>query len=98
MLERINAKKCEICACDITKIRHKHHIIPRTDPKSTNHPSNLAYICPNCHHLVHAGEVIIEGVFLTTAGHKMFFHKKGEPFFMRPGVILNADGTADVIE
>jgi hypothetical protein len=34
--------------CDI------HHIIPRADGGSNDH-SNLAYICPNCHRLVHSG-------------------------------------------
>lgn len=34
--------------CDI------HHIVPRSSGGSNDH-SNLAYICPNCHRLVHSG-------------------------------------------
>ena len=74
-----------------------HHIIPRTDPRCTNSPSNLACLCANCHGLVHANEVIIEGRFLTTQGTKLFWHKKDETPIVVVGVILNSDGTATVL-
>lgn len=88
--------KCEICGVDIDGITHRHHIVPRTDKRSTNHFSNLAFICPNCHYRVHNNEIIIEGVFLTTDGPKLFHHKSGEDFIVREGVILLPDGTAEI--
>lgn len=98
MVQRFRRKTCEICETDITKIRHKHHIIPRGDPRSTDLPSNLAYICPNCHYRVHAGEIIIEGVFSSTGGIRLFWHYAGEGYIIRPGVILKEDGTAEIVE
>lgn len=90
--------ECEICATPIHKIRHKHHLIPRVDPRSTNKTSNLAYICPTCHSRVHAHEIIIEGVFSTTDGDKLFWHYKDEDYIVRPGIILLPDGTAEIVE
>lgn len=90
--------KCEICEFSDTKVLHRHHIIPRTDPNSTELDSNLAVICSNCHMKVHAGDFIIEGVFQTSLGTKLFFHKKGEKYIIAPGVILNSDGTATVLK
>ena len=90
--------KCEICGFSNKKALHLHHIIPRTDPHCTDFPSNLACICSNCHNLVHAKEIIIEGRFATTATEesKLFWHKAGDPPVIRTGVILNDDGTATV--
>ena len=89
---------CEICSCDVSEIMHKHHIVPRTDPRSTNLASNLAYICPSCHAHVHRGNVIIEGVFQTSIGPKLFWYKFGETHTVRKGVFLNKDGTATIVE
>lgn len=97
-----DAKKrcCEICGFSNRKALHLHHIIPRTDPRCTDFPANLACICANCHNLVHSLEIIIEGRFQTTEAEetKLFWHKKGDDFVIRPGVILHADGTATVKE
>lgn len=89
-------KKCEVCSCCINEIIHKHHIIPRTDPRSTDNDSNLAYLCPSCHSKVHVGQIIIEGVFLTTTGFRLFWHKSGEEHIVREGIFLLTDGTADI--
>jgi hypothetical protein len=59
---------------------------------------NLAIICSNCHRRVHAGEVIIEGVFMTSVGVKLFWHSSDEDFIVRPGIFLLKDGTADIKE
>lgn len=91
-------KKCEICETQNKKVIDKHHIIPRTDPRTHHGLSNLAIICSNCHRRVHAGEIIIEGVFMTSIGQKLFWHYDGEPHIVRPGVFLLKDGTANIIE
>lgn len=70
--------KCEICGNKDKSILHKHHIIPRIDPRSTNKNENLALICPNCHTLVHLGEIIIIGVYKSTAGVNLVWFKKGD--------------------
>jgi len=87
---------CEICQVCTREIRHKHHIVPRTDPRSTNLSSNLAYLCPSCHSRVHSGHFIIEGVFQTTLGNKLFWHHAGEPYTVREGVHLLKDGIAEI--
>jgi len=71
------ANKCEICGKK-EPVLHKHHIIPRTDPRSTNKNENLALICPNCHTRVHLGEIIIIGLYKSTAGFNLVWFKKNE--------------------
>lgn len=70
---------CEICGMDDRKILHRHHIIPRQDPRSTNSDNNLAILCPNCHGKTHTGDLIILGVYPSTAGKTLVWHKRGEP-------------------
>ena len=89
---------CEICGEQDRSTLDRHHIIPRTDPMCTNWPDNLALICSNCHRRVHAGEIIIEGVFMTSLGLRLITHAKGEPFLVRPGIILRPDGLAEIVE
>lgn len=69
---------CEICGLRKKSILHRHHIIPRTDSRSTNSDYNLAILCPNCHGCVHTGDVIIVGVYNTTGGLKLIWFKRGE--------------------
>lgn len=92
---RTAKKKCEICEVRGPML-DRHHIIPRTDPRSTDLDSNLAIICANCHRRVHANEVIIEGVFRTTMGRKLFFHEAGQRYVVNKGIHLKADGTAEI--
>jgi uncharacterized protein YlaI len=61
---------CEIC--NTQEILNKHHI-QSSSKNGTNHPSNITYICANCHGKVHFGEIIIEGVFMTTLGRKLIW-------------------------
>lgn len=69
-------KECEVCGW--TKNLHLHHIIPRCDKRCTNSLQNLAILCPNCHNLVHVGDIIIIGVYSGTAGRTLMFYRKGE--------------------
>lgn len=73
-----------------------HHIIPRADPRCTDLNHNLAVICANCHRKVHAGEVIIEGVYETSIGTVLFWHKPGAPHTIRDGIYFKADGTVEI--
>lgn len=98
-MKRIKRKdRCEICHITDSKVIDYHHIIPRTDPRCTNDLSNLAIICSNCHRIVHSGDIIIEGVYLTTTGTKLFWHRKGEPHIIRKGVQLLPNGMALIEE
>ena len=90
--------KCEICGEMNKKVLDRHHMVPRSDPNSTNNESNLAIVCANCHRKIHSLEIVIEGLYKTTAVLKLFWHKSGEPHVIRPGIILHKDGTATVIE
>lgn len=70
--------ECEICGNTNKEVLHWHHIIPRADSRCTNTNSNIACICSNCHHGVHAGKIIIIGVYNTTGGLKPLWFKHGE--------------------
>lgn len=87
---------CEMCGLHSAKAIERHHIIPRTDPRCTDEPINIASICGSCHNEVHAGEKIIEGRYLTSSGVKVIWHKSGEPFIVREGVILLPSGMAEI--
>ena len=65
---------CECCQ-ETVKNRDKHHIIS-TSKGGTNDKSNITKICPNCHRSVHAGDIIIEGIFMTTKGRVLLWHDK----------------------
>jgi hypothetical protein len=66
--------------CEEQKILQEHHIRGRNIPNE-NHPSNLAYICANCHVECHEDMIVIEGWFMTTSGRELFWHKKGDEGF-----------------
>lgn len=99
-MSKINAqiRQCEICGMDHEKALERHHILPRTSPNTSNDPEWIAVICGNCHTLTHACEIVIEGRYMTSGGSKLFFHRKGQPYVMRPGIILHSDGTAIIKE
>lgn len=60
--------KCEIDSCNITdsNILHLHHIIERTELKTSNDNLNLCILCPNHHSYVHSGRLKIIGIFPST--------------------------------
>lgn len=64
--EKLILNKCEVGNCQETKNLHKHHIIPRTEINTNNHPMNLAILCPSHHALAHSGELKIIGLFPST--------------------------------
>ena len=69
----------QICPlCDNREVLVEHHLRGREIPNA-EHTSNKANICPNCHHRVHLGLVVIEGWFTTSSGRKLFWHKQGHP-------------------
>lgn len=70
--------RCEVCGLAKKAILHRHHIIPRCDPRCTNADDNLAVLCPNCHSLVHTGEIIIVGVYSSTDGRVPVWFQKGD--------------------
>jgi len=72
--------KCEVCGFDNPHAINIHHIIPRCDPRCSNDNNNLAILCHICHDLVHAGDIIIIGVYSSTAfmGRTLMWHRKGE--------------------
>jgi hypothetical protein len=72
-------KFCEICGFAKRSILHRHHIIPRQDPRSTNSDNNLAVLCPTCHSLTHTGYFVIIGIYESTdCNAELMWFKKGE--------------------
>ena len=66
--KKLIKNKCEIESCNVSdpNLLHLHHIIERTQINTTNHPSNLAILCANCHALTHTGKLKIIGVYPST--------------------------------
>lgn len=71
--------QCEICLEHFIK-PDKHHI--KSKAYGGKNKGNLCTVCPNCHRLVHLGEIIIEGRYATTKGNILFWHKKGEDYIV----------------
>jgi hypothetical protein len=95
---KIKKIKCVTCGEDNKRVLDAHHVIPRTDPRSTDLADNLIPVCSNCHRKIHAGDIIIEGRFPTSKGPIWFWHYPGKPYTIRPGIFLQADGTAKIVE
>lgn len=57
---------CEICGENNKDVLHKHHIIERTDPNTSNDDMNLAIVCANCHNKIHHGGIRIIGIYPST--------------------------------
>lgn len=78
IVNRSGTRECDVCKN--RQILIEHHLTGRDIP-NPNHPSNLVSICSNCHRLTHEGLIIIEKWIMSTAGHKLLWHKKGETSF-----------------
>ncbi len=65
-LKVLNMKKkiCEICK---TLSYVDVHHIQSTSKNGLNTKNNKCDLCPTCHRLVHVGEIILEGRFLTSS-------------------------------
>jgi len=68
---------CEICNKGTDFIK-KHHIHSKSIGGS-DLPSNRAYICSDCHDMVHVGLIIIEGRFGSLNGNTLIWRKLSEP-------------------
>jgi hypothetical protein len=66
--EKLISIICEICGEDNIAVLHKHHIVERTDPNTSNHEMNLCVLCSNCHNRIHANppQIKIIGIFPST--------------------------------
>ncbi len=66
---------CDVCGRTARLV--EHHIHGR-EVKNWTGAWNVSWVCPTCHDRVHAGDVIIEGWFQTTAGRELVHRLKGE--------------------
>ena len=69
---------CDICTNP--EFLETHHIEGRNIPNS-DHQSNLADICANCHTKVHRGLIVIEKWTYTTNGVELLWHNSDEESF-----------------
>lgn len=74
-MNRSGQSPCGMCGAKEFLI--EHHISGRDIP-NYNHPSNLAYICSNCHMKLHEGSAVIERWVGSTSGKVLSWHMKGE--------------------
>lgn len=65
--------ECEIC---LNIFHVDNHHIQSVSKDGSNKKWNKIKICPDCHRLVHIGEIIIEGKFLTSSGYKLLWRRK----------------------
>jgi uncharacterized protein YlaI len=77
-MNRSGKQKCPICKR--SEILVEHHIEGRNIPNA-NHPSNLAYICPNDHQRIHEGLIVIERYVRTSGGLELLWHEASEESF-----------------
>jgi hypothetical protein len=79
---------CEVCGWnDDISVLEGHHIVEQTDMKTSNHPMNIAILCPTCHALQHSGRLKIIGVYPSTNpphGRLVVYEKDGKSNF--PGI------------
>lgn len=71
-------ERCEVCDYENPAALNIHHIIPRRDPRCSNDNHNLAIVCHTCHDLIHVGDIIIIGVYPSSAGRKLMWFRRGE--------------------
>ena len=74
----IPKRTCEVCGLTDLRLVHRHHIIPRCDSRCTNGLGNIAFLCANDHVRVHAGDIVILGVYDSTNGRCLVWHSKDE--------------------
>jgi hypothetical protein len=77
-MKRREKKNCEVCGEGNRRLLEYHHVIPRRDSRCREDNGNIAILCSNCHTRVHAGEVIIIGVYFTSGGIKALWFNEGE--------------------
>lgn len=72
--------KCEVCGFDNPGALNIHHIVPRCDPRCSNDNNNLSVLCHTCHDLVHVGDIILLGVYPSTAnsGRTLMWHRRDD--------------------
>jgi hypothetical protein len=85
--------------CEVSKkkcaVLEKHHITSRCYGGS-NHSSNIAWVSPTVHRLIHRGKIIIEGRFDGTSGNILVWRLENEPSvteFPDPKVFLINDNS-----
>jgi hypothetical protein len=93
---KAKSNKCEICDLAEAPVLHVHHIIPRHDPRSTEHLNNLVTVCANCHHMIHRTRIICEGWYNTSSGRRFFWRRAGEEPKVAQGVVLYIDGRVEI--
>jgi hypothetical protein len=70
--------KCARCKEDFPHLQIHHiHSISLGGDKHSDH--NKTRICPNCHEMVHRGEIILEGNFLSSNGYILIWRHSGDP-------------------
>jgi hypothetical protein len=65
-IQKLIPSICEICGDSNIAVLHKHHIVERTDPNTSNDDMNLAIVCANCHNKIHAKMIKIIGLYPST--------------------------------
>jgi hypothetical protein len=67
-MSKLIKNKCEIESCTVTdpNLLELHHIIPRTDPNTTNNINNLAILCCLHHAMIDCNRLKIIGIYPST--------------------------------
>jgi len=79
--------KAECPVCKAKRLLVEHHINGREIPGCRN-SWNVAWVCPNCHDDVHAGEIVLEGWVMTTSGKELSWYQKDSD---KPGFLPDSE-------
>jgi len=77
-INRSGVYPCQVC--NTKNLLIEHHINGREIPNA-NDPTNLCYICDNCHRKIHEALLIIEGWFSTSNGPELLWHSVDKKSF-----------------
>ena len=75
-VDKLAAKKCQICGTDDLDTLEYHRIIHGEDG-GTYIPSNVVICCSSCHTLIHKDRIQIKGWFESTGGKVLIVVKDG---------------------
>jgi DNA mismatch repair protein MutS len=96
-------KECEICKKNIPKDLEVHHVKERhtashsilPDGTHMNHASNLMVICQECHDQIHAGNIEVGDIQLTSNGPERVIHMN---HVVEPGKAKKGKWSEDELE
>ena len=74
------ARKCYFCDEDNYDVLDCHRILPEKQGGKYKKPNSVA-CCVCCHRKIHAGQIIIDGYYLSSAGTVLHYYEGNKEFW-----------------